>query len=150
MHRFVTQAVLLGNMPCMHMQSALARQMPGCSTTGRSNTPLQTSRLPHRAFQPQAARPFTTSSHTSSCTSQQGSWCLRGKKLSAGRLYAASVSQEEADLRADYGALSERLEVTQLLHYHLQDLDCTLCCVSLHLLCFWVDIFNMDAVLCRV
>ena len=149
-HHFVTQAVLLGNMPCMHMQSALARQMPGCSTTGRSNTQLQISRLSHRAFQPQAARPVTTSSRTSSCTSQQGSRCLRGKKLSAGCLYAASVSQEEADLRADYGALSERLEVTQLLHYFLQDLDCTLCCVPLHLLCFWLDSFNMDAVLCRV
>ncbi|DBB03785.1 TPA: hypothetical protein ACH3X3_011090 [Trebouxia sp. C0006] len=97
-------------MPCMHMQSALARQMPGCSTTGRSNTQLQNSRLSHRAFQPQAARPFTTSSYTSSCTAQRGSRCLRGRSLSAGRVYAASASQEEADLRADYGALSERLE----------------------------------------
>ena len=135
MHHSVAQAVLLGNMPCMHMQSALARQMPGCSTTGRSNTQLQSSGLSHRAFQPQAARPFTTSSRTSSCTGQQGSRCLRGKNLSAGRVYAASVSQEEADLRADYGALSERLEVNQLLHCQLQDLHCTLCCVSLHLLC---------------
>ncbi|DBA75562.1 TPA: hypothetical protein ACH3X2_009120 [Trebouxia sp. C0005] len=97
-------------MPCMHMQSALARQMPGCSTIGRSNTQLHSSGLPCRAFQPQAARPFTTSSRTSSCTAQQGSRCSRGKNLSAGRVYAASVSQEEADLRADYGALSERLQ----------------------------------------
>ena len=124
---FVTQAVLLGNMPCMHMQSALARQMPGCSTIGRSNTQLHSSGLPCRAFQPQAARPFTTSRRTSSCTAQQGSRCSRGKNLSAGRIYAASVSQEEADLRADYGALSERLQVNQLLHCHLQDLDCTPC-----------------------
>ena len=150
MHPFVTQAVLLGNMPCMHMQSALARQMPGCSTTGRSNTQLQNSRLSHRAFQPQAARPFTNSSYTSSCTAQRGSRCLRGRSLSAGRVYAASASQEEADLRADYGALSERLEVNQLLHCHLQDLDCTLCCVSLQLLCFWMDPFNTDTLLCRV
>lgn len=93
----------------MHMHSVFARQMPGCSTTSRSNTQLQSSGLSHRAFQRQTARPSTTSSRTSSCTAQQGSRCLRGKSLSAGRVYA-SVSQEEADLRADYGVLSERLE----------------------------------------
>lgn len=109
------QAVLLGNMPCMHMQSALARQMPGCSTTGRSNTQFQSSGLSHRASQLQAARPFSTSSRSSSRTAQQGSRCLTGRKLSAGRVHA-SVSQEEADLRADYGALSERLEVCTAMY----------------------------------
>lgn len=149
MHHSVAQAVLLGNMPCMHMQSALARQMPGCSTTGRSNTQLQSSGLSHRAFQPQVARPFTTSSRTSSCTAPQGSRCLRGKTLSAGRAYAASVSQEETELRADYGALSERLEVpATALPVAGPTLHSLLCLLAPAVL--WVESFNMDTLLCRV
>ena len=124
----------LHDMACMH--AASARQLPGCSTTGRGHVQYQAFRQSCRAFRRQTARAFTASNCNNSGNLQQHSLCSKSKKRACSRVYAEPSDQEEKQLRSDYGALSERLEVS-LPTYHVAllcpqqlfatGIRCTLC-----------------------
>ena len=93
------------------MYSAAARQLPGCSTTGRSDVQSHCFRYTHTAARQLRSRAFT--SRSCSNNSKDLKRCLRARRKLASALQARaeSLDQEEAELRADYGALSEKLEV---------------------------------------
>ena len=102
------------------MQTASARQLLGCSTTGRSDVHVQRVRFCTTAARQQSACGATFSSYSSS--DKQLKHCLRTKRRQASSLLvrAESAKQEEARLQADYGALSERIEVTCRKSFSLQ------------------------------
>lgn len=95
------------------MQSASARQLPGCSTTGRSHAHAQRLNYPSKALRQLKSRAFGSSSFGS--TYKDLKRCLPPKRRQACVVQTRAEStphQEEAQLRADYGALSQRLEVS--------------------------------------
>ena len=94
------------------MQSASARQLPGCSTTGRSHAHAQRLNYSHTVLRQLQPRAFSSSSFSSTCKDLKR--CLPPKRRQACSVQTraeSSPNQEEAQLRADYGALSQRLEV---------------------------------------
>ena len=96
------------------MHSALARQLPGYSASGRGSAQPQSHPLPFGARERHIVRPFSASSRHNCRTVQQHSRCSRSRRPSSARVCAEYVSQEERELQKDYGALSERLEVILL------------------------------------
>lgn len=94
------------------MQTASARQLPGCSTTGRSHAHAQRLNYSHTVLRQLKSRAFGSSSFSSTCKDLKR--CLPAKRRQACAVQTRAEStpnQEEAQLRADYGALSQRLEV---------------------------------------
>lgn len=97
------------------MQSASARQLPGCSTTGRSHAHAQRLSYSHTTLRQLKSRAFGSSSFSSTCKDLKR--CLPAKRRQACAVQTRAEStpdQEEAQLRADYGALSQRLEVNSI------------------------------------
>ena len=98
------------------MQSASARQLPGCSTTGRIHAHAQRLDYSHTVLRHLKSRAFGSSSFTSTCKDLKR--CLppkRGQACAVQTRAESTPNQEEFQLRADYGALSERVEVKFLL-----------------------------------
>ena len=89
------------------MQTASARQLPGCSTTGRSHAHAQRLNYSHTVLRQLKSRAFGSSSFSSTCKDLKR--CLPAKRRQTRA--ESTPNQEEAQLRADYGALSQRLEV---------------------------------------
>ena len=94
------------------MQSASARQLPGCSTTGRCHAHAQLPNYSHTVLRQSKPRAFSSSSSSSTCKGLTRCLPLKRRQACSVQTRAESTPhQEEAQLRADYGALSQRLEV---------------------------------------
>lgn len=94
------------------LQTASARQLPGCSTTGRTHAQAQRLHYSHTVLRQSKCHAFGSSSFSSTCRDLKR--CLPPKRRQARAVQTRAEStpnQEEAQLRADYGALSQRLEV---------------------------------------
>lgn len=94
------------------LQSASARQLPGCSTTGRTHAQAQRPHYSHTTLRQLNSHAYGSSSFSSTCRDLKR--CLSPKRRQARAVQTRAEStpnQEEAQLRADYGALSQRLEV---------------------------------------
>lgn len=91
------------------MHSASARQLPGCSTTGRSQVVVQRFCYSHMVLRQLKAHTFSSSSYRITRTGLKRCLPSVGRQAGAGQVGAGS-DLEEAQLRADYGALSQRVE----------------------------------------
>ena len=95
------------------LQSASARQLPGCSTTGRTHAQAQRLHYSHTVLRQSKCHAVGSSSFSSTCRDPKRCLPLKRRQACAVQTRAESTpNQEEAQLRADYGALSQRLEVS--------------------------------------